>query len=266
MYRNFLSAILITATALNCLGWGQKGHDVVAAIAENHLTDVTRQQVTEILEGKSMIYWANWLDNASHTPDYDYTRTWHYLNVDEDQSLESAPLNPKGDVVRAIIAQREILRDSTSKIADKRLALRILIHLAGDIHQPMHLGHLSDLGGNKWKVKYFNSEKNLHGVWDSSLVDSAHKWSYSEWQDQIDRVTPEEEAALICSTNPEDWARESLAHAERIYKTTPQGSRLSFDYIAYWTPTIEGQLLKGGLRLAHTLNTIFDSEYESPIR
>ena len=46
-----------------------------------------------------------------------------------------------------------------------------------------------------------------------------------------------------------------------MYDTTPQGTNISYDYIAEWTPTIEQQFLKGGLRLADVLNSIFDPEY-----
>ena len=70
-------AILISAAML-CLSaypWGQKGHDTVAAIAERHLSAAAADSVNAILDGMSPVYWANWLDNASHTPDYAYTKT-----------------------------------------------------------------------------------------------------------------------------------------------------------------------------------------------
>ena len=66
--------------------------------------------------------------------------------------------------------------------------LMTLIHLMGDLHQPMHLGHADDRGGNKHNVIFFNRNSNLHSVWDNALVESAHKWSYSEWQREIDRI------------------------------------------------------------------------------
>ena len=53
------------------------GHDTVAYIAEKHLSEAAADSVASLLDGKSPVYWANWLDNASHTPDYAYTKTWH---------------------------------------------------------------------------------------------------------------------------------------------------------------------------------------------
>jgi hypothetical protein len=55
----------------------------------------------------------------------------------------------------------------------------------------------------------------------------------------------------------DDWGRETFALATEVYNTTPQNSKLSYDYQAKWTPVIEQQLLKGGLRLAWLLNEIF---------
>ena len=53
------------------LAWGQKGHDVTCAVAEKHLTKRAKRHIKKVLEGKSIVYWANWLDNASHTPEYE---------------------------------------------------------------------------------------------------------------------------------------------------------------------------------------------------
>ena len=256
MKRLFLLP-LAALCALCANAWSQKGHDVTAYIAEKHLTPAAKAAVDSIFEGKSMVYWANWLDNASHGMDYAYTKTWHYKNIDADTAYDQAPLNEKGDVVTAICTQAEILADSTSSFRDKNLALKILVHCMGDLHQPMHLGHLSDLGGNKTKIKYFSRDTNLHSIWDSSLVESAHKWSYTEWQEQIDRATPEEEEIIVSGT-VDDWARETHGIATSVYKYFQPGMKVMYDPIARWTPVIEQQFLKGGLRLAHILNQIFD--------
>ena len=210
-----------------------------------------------------MVYYANWLDQASHTPEYAYSKTWHYKNIDSDQSFEEAPLLETGDIVRAINEQTLVLTDTTSTKAEKQLALKIIVHLLGDIHQPMHLGHASDLGGNRWTVKYFGRDNNLHSVWDSSLPESAHKWSYTEWQQQVDRVSKDDEAKILDKGNAESWAKETYEICKNVYQTTPEGYKISYDYIAEWTPVIEQQFLRGGLRLADLLNSIFDDSYES---
>ena len=252
----------MSAMALPSFGWGQKGHDTTAEIAERHLTESTAKAVGELLDGKSIVYWANWLDNASHTPEYAYTKTWHYKNIDEGIAFDDAPLLDTGDVVRAIPEQVKVLEDPRATREQKQLALKVLVHLLGDIHQPMHLGHASDRGANQVSVKFFDRNTNLHSVWDSSVPESGHKWSYTEWADQIDRATPEE-TAMILQGGPADWGKETFDICTEVYRKTPDGTKISYDYIAEWTPTVERQFLKGGLRLADLLNTIFDGDYRS---
>ena len=246
--------------ALSGFGWGQKGHDTVAYIAECHLTPTAKAAIDSILNGKSMVYYANWADNACHTAPYAYTKTWHYKNVDENQSYEKAPKIKEGDIVSAINNMVAELRNPSSK-EQEFLSLILTVHFLGDIHQPMHLGRATDRGGNRHNIKFFNSGTNLHSVWDSRLVETAHKWSYTEWQNNIDRATPEEELMIIENGTPDSWAKESHEIACRIYETTPEGTNVAYDYIADWTPTIEKQFLRGGLRLADLLNSIYDPEY-----
>lgn len=260
--RNILTVPAAILTAASAFAWGQKGHDVVAFIAENHLTPITKAAVEQLLGGKSIVYWSNWLDNASHTEPYAYTKTWHYRNIDADQDYDKAPRNRNGDVTTAINRQVYTLSNPAASTYDQQLALKILVHCMGDLHQPMHMGHFSDLGGNKWMVKYFNSDKNLHSIWDSNLVESGHKWTYTEWQDQIDRATPEEQVMLM-EGDPDSWGRETYRIATEVYDTTPEGMNISYDYIAKWTPVIEDQLLKGGLRLADILNGLYDPDYKA---
>ena len=131
----------------------------------------------------------------------------------------------------------------------------MLIHLMGDLHCPMHAGHLTDLGGNRVKVRFFGRDTNLHSVWASSLPDWAHKWSYTEWQRQIDRVTRKQEKELSDGT-VEEWFAETAAICAEIYKELPEGTKLSYDHVAKYAPVIEDQLLKGGRRLARILNYI----------
>lgn len=254
--KHLLASVFLVINAFSAFAWSQKGHDVTAYIAENHLNPRAAAVVDSLLEGKSMVYWANWLDNASHSMDYAYTKTWHYKNIDAGIPYEEAPKNEKGDVVTAIVGQIDVLADSTSSFRDKNLALKILIHCMGDLHQPMHLGHLSDLGGNKTKLKFFDRDTNLHSIWDSSLVEYAHKWSYSEWQQQIDRATPPEEEIIVSGT-VDDWAKQTYDIATQAYVYFQPGMKVMYDPIARWAPVIEQQLLRGGLRLASILNSLY---------
>ncbi len=255
-----LTVIFAITCIQNASAWGQKGHDVTAYIAEQHLTPKTRAIVDSLLDGRSMVYWANWLDNASHTPEYAYTKTWHYKNVDEGVRYEEAPANPSGDAVTAIKSRMEILQDPHASLADRQLALKILIHVVGDLHQPMHMGHATDLGGNRIKVKYFGRDANLHGIWDTNIPESAHKWSFTEWQMMLERE-PEAKNPDIIKGSIDDWAKETIEITSVVYDETPEGSNLSYNEVARWTPTIEQQFLRGGMRLAHLLNNMFDPDY-----
>lgn len=255
-----ITTFLLSFICLNAFGWGQKGHDVTAYIAEQHLTPTTRTAIESLLDGKSIVYWANWLDNASHQRPLAYTKTWHYKNVDEGVRYEEAPANPAGDAVTAIKSRIEILHDPTASLEERQLALKILVHVMGDLHMPLHMGHATDLGGNRIKVKFFNRDTNLHSAWDSSLPDAAHKWSYTEWQQQIDRLSPAAETAITAGSI-DDWAKETVGIAGDVYTYFQPGINISYNDIAHWTPVIEEQFLRGGLRLASVLNSIFDPEY-----
>lgn len=237
--------------------WGQKGHDVVAYIAEKHLSKRTLKRVTEVLDGNSLVYVANWMDNASHTDEYAYTKTWHYVNVNPDEgSYNNSTKSTSGDVVTAINGIVDRIKSGTLTAEQERAELMMLIHLVGDMHCPMHAGMKSDRGGNGTKVKYFGKQRNLHSVWDSEIVESAHRWSYSEWQQQVDRASRKEQKA-IAQGCPNDWIEETVLLARDIYATSSTGENLSYDYVAHYAPVVEQQLLKGGIRLAKILEELY---------
>lgn len=243
---------------LPSFGWGQKGHDTVAYIAECNLTPEAYQKVVKALGNHSLVYYANWLDNASYSDKYRYTKTWHYANVDEGYTYDTMQKNEKGDVVTAINTIIAELKSGNLSAEQENIRLRMLIHLVGDIHCPMHAGHLSDRGGNDIIVKFFNEERKLHSVWDTAIVEAAHKWSYTEWEQQLNRYCSDERKKELAKGEPIDWLNESHTIATEIYKATPAKSRISYDYLAYYTPTIEKQLLAGGLRLARILNELYN--------
>lgn len=256
--KRFIIVVIALCTALPSFGWGQKGHDVVAYIAECNLTPKVYQKVVKALGGHSLVYYANWLDNASYSDQYRYTKSWHYANVDEGYTYDTMTKNEKGDVVTAINELTAELKSGKLTPEQESIRLRMLIHLVGDIHCPMHAGHLSDRGGNEVIVKFFNKEIKLHSLWDTALVEAAHKWSYTEWEQQLNRYCPAERKAEIASGEAKDWLNESHAIATEIYKVSPEKGKLSYDYVAYYAPIIEKQLLSGGLRLARILNELYD--------
>lgn len=261
MKHHLLTSSLLLCASISAFGWGQKGHDTTAYIAECNLTPTTKAIVEKILNGKSLVYYSNWADNACHTQPYEYTKTWHYKNIDEGESYAKAKDIKEGSVVTAISDQVAVLNNPKATDEEKWLALVLTTHFLGDIHQPMHLGRASDRGGNRHNIKYFGSGTNLHSTWDSKLPESAHKWSYTEWRDNIDRATPEQKKEILAGGTPYKWGEETYEITKKVYEATPEGYNISYDYISDWTPVIEEQFLRGGLRLADILNTIFDPTY-----
>lgn len=243
-------------TVFQAFGWGQKGHDVTAYIAECHLTPEAAERIDKLLGGRSLVYYANWMDIASYTPQYAYTRTWHYLNIDEGETYESMEKHPDGDILTAVTLLVDKLRGGGLEATEEAAALKMLVHLLGDMHCPLHTGRRTDTGGNLVPVKVFGTETNLHSAWDTAIPEAAHRWSYSEWQREIDRLS-DDEAVLIVAGEPRDWIGETHALCCEVYRTTPAGTEISYDYIDRATPVIERQLLKGGYRLARLLNEIY---------
>ena len=138
--------------------------------------------------------------------------------------------------------------------------VKMIVHLVGDLHCPMHAGRLTDRGGNGVKIKFFGQNTSLHSLWDSKLIESARKWGYTEWADQLDRKDKKFKKSIVQGTY-EDWFNATVENASEIYdyvERTPEKSRnFSYQYVYDFSPMLEESLLLGGYRLAHVLNTIF---------
>ena len=254
--RSILTLLILLTITIECMAWGQVGHDTTCNIAERHLSKRAKKMISRLLDGKSIVYWSNWLDNASHHSEYAYTATWHYKDVEEGQSYEDVKPLDTGDIITALTEQIAKLKSHSLAKADEALALKIVVHLMGDLHQPLHFGRKADLGGNNIKVRFFNESTNLHHVWDEDLVEKGHRWTYDEWTYQLDRLS-KEEINQLCTGTLDDWAKETYECAKGIYDATPAGTKISYDYVAEWTPLVEQQFVKGGIRLAYILNEIY---------
>ncbi len=239
----------------SAFAYEKTGHRVVGELAERHLSDAARRHVREILGNQSLAEVANWADEMKSNPD-EYWRAanvFHYLNVPEGQTFENSERNPAGDILSAYEEFTTTLKSKEATRAEKEHALKFLVHIMGDMHQPMHFGHASDQGGNRVKVMWFDEVTNLHAVWDIFLVDK-EKLSFTEWSNFLDKATPEEIKAYQKAT-PVDWIHEGLAMREIVYNV---GNRdFSWGYVYKYRPVIRKQLLIGGIRLAGVLNEIF---------
>ena len=264
----FLFACIITIySSMPAFAWGPKGHDIVAAIAEQNLTKKTKKALDKILDGKSIVYYSSWMDNIQNSPNwkngYDKTKTWHYANVDKGLTYETMEKNKKGDVLTGLEFLVNELTVNFDNLSDslKQDYVKMVVHMVGDMHCPMHAGRSTDRGGNGKKVKWFGQTTNLHSVWDSKMIDSARKWSYTEWVNHLDRKDKKYKKAIVQGTY-QDWFAETVVRAEELYEYAErQGDEVpnfSYQYVYDFSPLLENRLQTGGYRLAHVLNTIFN--------
>ena len=261
-----LIGIIMLMDFTSAYAWGPKGHDVVAAIAEQHLTPKARRKINKLLEGKSIVYYSSWMDNIQNSPYWEYgynkTKTWHYANVGKGLTYETMPKNENGDVVNGLEMLTKEMTENYRELTDSMKVdyLKMIVHMVGDLHCPMHAGRRSDRGGNGTPVKWFGKKTNLHSVWDSRLIESARRWSYSEWVEHLDRTDREFKKNVMCGTY-EEWFNETVSHAAEIYEyienTDGKMPSLSYRYVFDFAPLAEQQMLIGGYRLAYVLNSIF---------
>jgi hypothetical protein len=256
----------------SALAWGKTGHRVVAAIADPQLSGLARAHVKEILGGaESLDEAANWPDEMRSAPGEFWQKTsvpWHYVTLN-GIIYDHAP--PEGDALKALDHFRDVLRDPNASLADKQTALRFVVHLVGDLHQPLHVGKCCDRGGNEVKVKWFGRDLNLHSVWDSAMVDE-EQLSFTEMAAKLERHTSPKDVIGWWDINPRDWISESAQIRETVYPSAPgkpakrkkKGKgpalpELSYAYVYKFTPVMERRLQQAGVRLAAYLNDIYAS-------
>lgn len=243
--------------------WGLTGHRIIAEIAENHLSRKAKRELKKIMGEEKLAYWANWPDfiKSDTTGVWKEASTWHYVNIDPQKDFSDFNQKLKAQAGPTLYTQvktlSEQIKDKKTSEKDRKIAVIFLIHLMGDMAQPMHTGRAEDLGGNRINLTFFGDKTNLHSLWDGRLVDS-QKYSYTEYANLLD-IKSKEEVAQIQSGNIENWLYDSHQIANKIYAQTPADSKLSYDYEYKFKDTMERQLLYGGLRLAKLLNEVLAS-------
>jgi hypothetical protein len=262
------------------LAWGKTGHRVVAAIADTQLSGLARANIEQILgPGESLDEAANWPDEMRSAPEPFWQKTatpWHYVTLN-GIIYDHAP--PEGDALQALGRFSKTLQDPKASLADKQLALRFIVHLVGDLHQPLHVGKCCDKGGNDVKVTWFGKPTNLHAVWDSQIVDE-EQLSFTELAGKLERHISPQDVVKWWDINPRDWISESAEIRDIVYPTTrdlpkpPKGKKLkkatlpdlSYSYVYKFTPVMERRLSQAGVRLAAYLNAIFAEPQPLPAK
>lgn len=259
------------------MAWWETGHMITAQIAYDNLQPEVKVKADKLIA---------WLDNTEPDPSrhafvpvsvwMDETKArgltafneWHYINI---------PYNPEGlavaqdakevNIVERINSMAATLKSPQASDFEKAFALRILLHLLGDIHQPYHnigkLSHdhpLGDLGGNLTQVQY-GDIKNIHAFWDSTAGLFAQvkppdwKASIPGFAASLEKRLPRSQFASKLAFDPQAWSQESFALAVRSgYETLPADGKLTPAYISKAQQICGERLALGGYRLAELLN------------
>lgn len=254
-----LIAILFIAP-LHTWAWGQQGHRIVGQIAYAHLSQKAKTAIQKILGVESMALASTWADFIKSDTAYKYLDSWHYIDFDHDVSYDEMKKflvsDSAHDAYTAIVYLKNQLKKKSLSREKKLMYLKLLIHIVGDVHQPLHVSKSGDMGGNDIKVTWFGQATNLHRVWDSQLIDN-EQLSYTEYSDAINHASPLYIKKLQ-SQPISQWLYDSYTLSNELHKEiTEPNTKLSYVYVYKHLHILNGQLLKGGIHLAGLLNEIF---------
>lgn len=243
-----VTVLVAISQPIPALAWGAQGHQVVAKLAQSQLSAPARREVDRLLAlepGETLASISTWADERRNPT----TAAWHYLNFPRDSCTYDKERDcPDGQcVVGAIEKQTAVLR---SKAPDERrlAALKYLVHMVADVHQPLHGGYRDDKGGNTYQVHAFGRGSNLHALWDSGLIKSLdedvdtltarlQRTSASKGAGDLNPVHAAEESCLIVG--------EPGFYPER---------KVPAAYVDRYLPPLEQRLKTAGSRLAGLLN------------
>ena len=250
--RNALILILIVTT-MKAFGWGATGHRATGRIAEEYLNVKAKKRIAAILGQESLAMVSTWMDEIRSDSTYHYALTWHYTNIPDGKTYEDMAADPNGKVVEMI---EKFIKDLSSGTLDKEqewMTLKMLVHLVGDIHQPLHVGRPGDQGGNAVRVKWFRRQSNLHRVWDSEMIDDS-KLSFTELAESVGKPEPQTVVKWQAATVRE-WVIEDMALRSMVYDIG--NGNLGYPYTYKCFPVVRQRLLQAGVRLAGILNQIY---------
>ncbi len=290
-YRSFFgvyvlsSLMMISFSAQKVFAWGKTGHEAVAMVAEANLDAKTKAKVNKILQDMTMVEAATWPDKVKHTGPWAHTGAYHFADMDDSQTyldmIDGLPTKSKGtgDVIRALVKAEDVLRDSSSTKDQQRYALSFMIHLIGDLHQPLHEGRPEDRGGNDIEATYFGVKTNLHSIWDTYIIENilnalnaaadsgtlsalgkkrtVAKDDTQAYVDQL-RTPKDSEITEWQDSYLLDWSTDSIENRTQIYNGW-KGTN-STAYQKKYGDYVGEKVLRGGHRLAAWLTAILAGE------
>ena len=254
MKKLLCSLFFLCAFSGNVFAWGANGHRVVGHVAQQHLTKKAKREISKILECNSLAEVSTWMDDIKSDTSFNHTHDWHWVTIPDGQKYEQTTKNPNGDLLSKIEELTAALKDKNLPLEKQQQNLKMLVHLIGDLHQPLHVGGGDDQGGNKVKVDWFGKSSNLHRVWDSDMIDNANV-SFMELAYFLGEPS-KAEVKQWQSTTVRDWAYESMTYRPQVYNL-PADKKLGYKYSYENFVTVEKRLLQAGIRLAGVLNEIY---------
>jgi S1/P1 Nuclease len=265
----FVCGLILIATSVQVHAWGQNGHRIIGQIANDHLTKKTHKALLPLLGGDLLPEVGTWADEMRSDPGefwQEHSSRWHYINIAKPNEFDPAHYHaPQSkeevkDIYGGILRCIAVLKDKNTPLAERQFYLRFLVHLIGDIHQPLHAGRAEDRGGNLIKVNFFGKPTNLHSLWDTDLLES-QQLSFTEYAAFLDTQDKHLIRSYLTGSIA-DWLKESMALSEAVYQSAlpvnNASTDLSYSYIYRQLPIAQERLLQAGIRLAGLLNSIYD--------
>ena len=260
MVKFQLPRVSLVVIALFLISWGRVGHQAVGYIAEAHLTPKTAEAIKELLCNETLADVSTYADELRPDSFFQFTFPWHYIDVPAnenfDQFKESVVQMTTPSVYSALNHWEHVLADPNANKALRVFALKWVVHLVGDLHQPLHVARAEDKGGNTVPVWFEKDSTNLHWLWDTNLIEH-EGLSSKEIAKLCDKASVEEiknwDADPLIT-----WLYESNKICNRIYAENPQGKKLGQAYYDEYIGLIHQRIEQAGIRLAAVLNQSLD--------
>jgi hypothetical protein len=260
--RAALLTVLLAATPLSeAASWGASGHSIIAEIAQRKLHPQAIRKIRELLgRDVSLASIASWADElVLLRPN---TANWHFVNIPYDavsyDPARDCKDTPKGDcVINAIARARSLLVDRTASKRQRAEALMLLIHLIGDVHQPLHTADRNDAGGSRVGVMFFDRPMSLHAVWDYGIIER-RTLDWGEYVRYLEQCWLRgQDINALQRGRPVDWALEAHRAAVDVAYVSLEDLKLSLPYYQRSLAVVDRQLALAGIRLARVLNEAF---------
>ena len=229
-------------------GWGIAGHHMIAEIAYLLLSEPAKQKLNRYLSGTSIQDASTWMDEQKRNPAYQYLSDRHFINIEKGQ-LFSDPVG-KNNIYSQLTEVMAELENISALSAEKaKYDLEILIHLMGDLHQPLHVAFGEDKGGNTVNTIVGNKKMNLHVAYDMGIIELKNN-STGNIIPQFAKLSADQKLEIE-KGNLSDWINETRSQLPFVYGF--ENSILNQEYLNKAQPLIENQILKAGIRLSYIL-------------